>query len=60
MQRYMIALYIVCLGDSYYDSLSIGTKSHPQRFAFHSGAENAGIREFIDNGFSGTKFRRPR
>ncbi len=62
MQRYMIALYIrLSIEDSKYDSLSIeNQKLILNEFALSMPeAENAEIREFIDNGFSGTNFERP-
>lgn len=62
MQTYMIALYIrLSLEDSKYDSLSIeNQKLILNEFALSMPeAANAEIREFIDNGFSGTNFERP-
>lgn len=62
MQTYMIALYIrLSLEDSKYDSLSIeNQKLILNEFALSMPeASNAEIREFIDNGFSGTNFERP-
>ena len=62
MQPYMIALYIrLSLEDSKYDSLSIeNQKLILGEFALSlPEAENAEIREFIDNGYSGTNFERP-
>lgn len=62
MQTYVIALYIrLSLEDSKYDSLSIeNQKLILNEFALSMPeAANAEIREFIDNGFSGTNFERP-
>lgn len=62
MLTYMIALYIrLSLEDSKYDSLSIeNQKLILNEFALSMPeAANAEIREFIDNGFSGTNFERP-
>lgn len=59
MQRYMIALYIrLSLEDTKYDSLSIeNQKLILNEFALSMPeAENAEIREFVDNGYSGTNF----
>ena len=62
MQRYMIALYIrLSLEDTKYDNLSIeNQKLILNEFALSMPeAENAEIREFVDNGYSGTNFERP-
>lgn len=62
MTRYKIALYIrLSLEDSKYDSLSIEN----QRMILNEyalslpEAANAEVREFVDNGYSGTNFERP-
>jgi DNA invertase Pin-like site-specific DNA recombinase len=62
MQSYEIALYIrLSMEDSKYDSLSMeNQKMILNEFALSMPeAENAEIREFIDNGYSGTNFERP-
>ena len=62
MQKYMIALYIrLSMEDAKYDSLSIeNQKLILNEFALSMPeAENAEIREFIDNGHTGTNFERP-
>ena len=62
MNNYTIALYIrLSMEDSKYDSLSIEhQKMILNEFALSMPeAQNAEIREFIDNGFSGTNFERP-
>lgn len=62
MQKYQIALYIrLSLEDSKYDSLSIeNQKMILGEFALSMPeAQNAEIREFVDNGYSGTNFERP-
>lgn len=62
MTKYKIALYIrLSLEDSKYDSLSIEN----QRMILNEyalsmpEAVNAELREFVDNGYSGTNFERP-
>lgn len=62
MQKYAIALYIrLSLEDSKYDSLSIeNQRMILNEFALSMPeAENAEVREFVDNGYSGTNFERP-
>lgn len=62
MQKYIIALYIrLSLEDSKYDSLSIeNQRMILNEFALSMPeAENAEVREFVDNGYSGTNFERP-
>lgn len=62
MQRYTIALYIrLSMEDSKYDSMSIeNQRMILNEFALSMPeAENADIREFVDNGFTGTNFERP-
>ena len=60
--KYIIALYIrLSLEDSKYDSLSIeNQRMILNEFALSMPeAENAEVREFVDNGYSGTNFERP-
>lgn len=62
MEKYSIALYIrLSLEDSKYDSLSIeNQKMILNEFALSlPEAANAEIREYVDNGYSGTNFERP-
>lgn len=62
MGKYNIALYIrLSLEDSKYDSLSIeNQKMILNEFALSlPEAANAEIREYVDNGYSGTNFERP-
>ncbi len=62
MQKYIIALYIrLSLEDSKYDSLSIeNQRMILNEFALSMPeAENSEVREFVDNGYSGTNFERP-
>ncbi len=63
MQKYVIALYIrLSLEDYKYDSMSIEN----QHLVLHefvdtmSESSNAEVLEFIDNGYSGTNFERPK
>ena len=62
MRQYVIAIYIrLSLEDAKYDSLSIeNQKLILNEFALSlPEADNAEIREFIDNGYTGTNFERP-
>ena len=62
MDKYQIALYIrLSLEDSKYDSLSIENQQMIlNEYALSlPEAANAEIREFVDNGYSGTNFERP-
>lgn len=62
MDKYQIALYIrLSLEDSKYDSLSIENQRMILNEYALSLPEAAGaeIREFVDNGYSGTNFERP-
>ena len=62
MRQYVIALYIrLSLEDAKYDSLSIeNQKLILNEFALSlPEADNVEIREFIDNGYTGTNFERP-
>lgn len=63
MQKYMIALYIrLSLEDYKYDSMSIENQ-HLALNEFVSSmpeSTHAEVLEFIDNGYSGTNFERPK
>lgn len=63
MQKYVIALYIrLSLEDYKYDSMSIENQ-HLALNEFVSSmpeSDNAEVLEFIDNGYSGTNFERPK
>ncbi len=62
MRQYVIAIYIrLSMEDAKYDSLSIeNQKLILNEFALSlPEADNAEIREFIDNGYTGTNFERP-
>lgn len=63
MQKYVIALYIrLSLEDYKYDSMSIENQ-HLALNEFVSSmpeSANAEVLEFIDNGYSGTNFERPK
>ena len=62
MDKYIIALYIrLSLEDSKYDSMSIGNQQSILREKAMTLPEydHAEIREFIDNGHTGTNFERP-
>ena len=63
MQKYVIALYIrLSIEDTKYDSLSIENQ-HLVLNEYASSmpeAMNAEILEFIDNGYTGTNFERPK
>ena len=62
MDKYVIALYIrLSLEDSKYDSMSIGNQQSILREKAMTLAEfdRAEIREFVDNGHTGTNFERP-
>ena len=62
MDKYVIALYIrLSLEDSKYDSMSIGNQQSILREKAMTLPEfdRAEIREFVDNGHTGTNFERP-
>ncbi len=62
MDKYVIALYIrLSLEDSKYDSMSIGNQQSILREKAMTLLEfdRAEIREFVDNGHTGTNFERP-
>ena len=62
MDKYVIALYIrLSLEDSKYDSMSIGNQQSILREKAMTLPEfdHAEIREFVDNGHTGTNFERP-
>ena len=62
MDKYRIALYIrLSIEDSKYDSMSIGNQQSILREKAMTLPEwdQAEIREFIDNGHTGTNFERP-
>ena len=63
MQKYVIALYIrLSLEDYKYDSMSIGEPALVLNEFVSSMPEftDAEVLEFIDNGYSGTNFERPK
>ena len=63
MQKYVIALYIrLSLEDYKYDSMSIENQHLALNEFISSMPEstNAEVLEFIDNGYSGTNFERPK
>ena len=62
MDKYVIALYIrLSLEDSKYDSMSIGNQQSILREKAMTlpESDHAEIREFVDNGHTGTNFERP-
>ena len=62
MDKYVIALYIrLSLEDSKYDSMSIGNQQSilREKAMMLPEFDRAEIREFVDNGHTGTNFERP-